>query len=388
MSTPKPSHTPKHENLFHSLEYVVLYYPIIISTMSYLSTLESPLKNLCYSNSPRSSYCKHYLRGTSSIFPKILGLNMITDKGDAQWSAFRGALPILAAFAAFSVVASIALTKKVKVKKSRVNLLIGLAFGCYVHGCGVIWPILFASLFHFVGNFTKGTSVHAFVIWSLAGLTIVAKEPNLPIKQYLNYRTILGRSHGYLDHGVYAGEYSWHLSMNLVLLRLISSSMDGHWAASGEKTEGKARQNKNKNEDKKDKKNKKDNENEYRERVKTSRPKEEYSLENVLSHAFYAPLFLAGPTIPFNAYMSYCKKGHGKTWFEIFEYCARVVVAIAYLDVGTSLVHPFALMRAGILKNDIAPKLSGGAVWFTLCFMWLKFLILWRVARGWCLADG
>ena len=94
--------------------------------MSYLSTLEVDLKNLCYSGSPRSAYCRHYLRGTDSIFPKMLGLNMITDRGDAQWSAFRSALPILTAFAAFSVALSLALTRKLSLKKSRVNLLLGL----------------------------------------------------------------------------------------------------------------------------------------------------------------------------------------------------------------------------------------------------------------------
>ena len=59
-----------------------------------------------------------------------------------------------------------------------------------------------------------------------------------------------------------------------------------------------------------------------------------------------------------------------------------------YLDVGTSLVHPFALGRSGLLSSSLDPTLSGGAVWYTLCFMWLKFLILWRFARAWCLMDG
>ena len=59
----------------------------------------------------------------------------------------------------------------------------------------------------------------------------MAKEPNFAIKRHFSFGSILGRSYAYLDYGAYAGEYSWHLSMNLVLLRLISYSIDSHWAA-------------------------------------------------------------------------------------------------------------------------------------------------------------
>ena len=159
----------------------------------------------------------------------------------------------------------------------------------------------------------------------------------------------------------------------------------------------------------------------------------------------YAPLFLAGPTIPFNAYMSYCGHGgerakradgyrrlteliyrtiyaqslhscfvenahflaslgadidrlfrkdygdaapnvyhqpylehvHGKAWLDIILYWFRTFVGFWFLERGSSLVYPFALHRANLLTSA-SPAMQGAAVWFTLCLMWLKFLVLWR----------
>lgn len=42
----------------------------------------------------------------------------------------------------------------------------------------------------------------------------------------------------------------------------------------------------------------------YSARVVAHRPLEEYSLWHCLGYVFYAPLYLAGPTLTFNAYMS------------------------------------------------------------------------------------
>ena len=43
----------------------------------------------------------------------------------------------------------------------------------------------------------------------------------------------------------------------------------------------------------------------YSARVSAHRPMQDYSLWHCLGYVFYAPLYLAGPTITYNAYVSH-----------------------------------------------------------------------------------
>lgn len=45
----------------------------------------------------------------------------------------------------------------------------------------------------------------------------------------------------------------------------------------------------------------------YSSRVSAHRPMAEYSLWNCLCYSFYAPLYLAGPTLTFNAFVSHVR---------------------------------------------------------------------------------
>ena len=296
-------------------------------------------------------------------------------------------------------------SRKGECKKVYFNLSIGLGFLFYVHGAGAVFPIFFTILFHVASIYTAGVpTVGPATTWVLAAVTIFAKEPNWPLKKYLTFGFMFGNKFAFMDRGAWAGEYSWHLSMNLVLLRLISYSLDRHWAATNLKFPFLMNQKKKVVLGREKGKPREIVVDElYKARVETDLPLESYTLVNSLSHALYAPLFLAGPTIPFNAYMSYC--GHGdidryfriangdvpphvywepdklhvnnKCWEEIFLYWGKTFVAFWYLERGSSLVYPFALGRSGLLSKQ-TPAMQGAAVWFTLCLMWLKFLVLWR----------
>jgi len=105
-----------------------------------------------------------------------------------------------------------------------------------------------------------------------------------------------------------------------------------------------------------------------------------------LSHGFYAPLWLAGPTISFDDYLAQCAVPRVRK-VHLGWYIFRLLGALAALEVGTQLYPCFALARCGLLAS-LGPRLGAAAVFITLNLMWLKFLMLWRVARAWALADG
>ena len=420
-----------------------------------MTSILTSLQSACYPPSGTGiRSCSRYLRYTTSPFattlvPPTKGGKWITDAGDHQWTSFRSgeaiegrskrtaleskdrwldveeatanptnrliritkkpfpwsllltripALPLLSTFALSSVFIGWLLKANLSTRypsftRANVNLFFGLSFALYVHGLGLLFPLFFTSLFYLTSRALRGTNIHTPTVWALAAFAIVSKEPNFPFKRYFSYGGIMGVDYNFLDGGVWGGEYGWHLSMNLVLLRLLSFAVDWHYATLEEAGEGKV-----KDEGKiVDKPNVKRGMFEpmpseyYKSLSSTSHPLHTYTYLNLLSHTFYAPLFLAGPTITFNAYMSHVLDDSRVTRIPLKQkvaYTLLTIAGIAYLDAGLSLVHPFALYRSGLLTSSTPPLQSAGVIWFTLCFMWLKFTTLWRFARCWGIWDG
>ena len=273
-----------------SLEYILLYYPLVALAFGpSLSSSEASLRDLCLND----RNCVRYLKRSPSPFPSMFRMSpttatassegsFYTDGGDSQWNGFRSALPILLLFSIASMLASRAAgVIWPNIPKSRLNLLLGLPYVLYVHGSGTVFTISAAFLFYKAGRRLRGTPLHTPVIWTMAVLAIIAKEPNFPVKKHLTWSTFTFGKLGFLDKGKYCGEYGWHLSLNLVLLRLISFCIDGHNNLASPAAS----------------------------RLTTAA---DYTFENCLSHALYAPVFIAGPTVRFDDYIACCKKGSAK----------------------------------------------------------------------------
>jgi len=115
--------------------------------------------------------------------------------------------------------------------------------------------------------------------------------------------------------------------------------------------------------------------------------RQRYTLAGSAAHALYAPLFLAGPTIRFDDFADQLAVQKGVSASSLCWYFAQLAMALTLLEAGTCYVPCFALARSGELGR-LGPFLGCIAVLLTLNTMWLKFLVLWRVARAWALADG
>ena len=110
----------------------------------------------------------------------------------------------------------------------------------------------------------------------------------------------------------YGGMYRWHLACNFLILRIISFNLDQHWATTNKPNNiNNSNYNNIKSDDEKVSSISKDYENEnddYYQRVALHRPLYEYSYINYMSYCLYCPLYVAGPILPYNAYISYCQK--------------------------------------------------------------------------------
>lgn len=343
-----------------SLEFCIFYYPVIFYFWGFWLPKAGEDLWLECRNEPG---CRMHLRPSPWWWVRGNPRFGFVDLADIQWREFRGALSLLALAAAGLAALVRLLTLAFGYSHGvSLRLLIGLGFVGYVHGAGIVFPAVLVLAFYVVTRAFAGTRRAVPLLWLLALAAIAAKEPQWPLRHYLNFRTLAGPKWAWLDGRDYQGEYDWAQSINLILLRLLSFSLDCHGAAlkSAGGTTALA---------------------------SLSLLRGRYSLPQAFSHAFYAPVVLAGPTICFDDYVEQCASPARVGWEELFWYVVRLVFALMALEAGMHAFPCFALARSGRL-GQLGPRLGAAAVFFTLNLMWLKFLLLWRVARAWALAEG
>jgi D-alanyl-lipoteichoic acid acyltransferase DltB (MBOAT superfamily) len=117
----------------------------------------------------------------------------------------------------------------------------------------------------------------------------------------------------------------------------------------------------------------------------------------------YLPLYFAGPTCTYNAFVSHIDNGAsgssaGETTAaatslstgELAKYAVRWVIALVLLETMQHFIPAVALQHeAEWLKlGSDSPLLIFTVCYFTLVGIWLKFVVIWRFFRLWALCDG
>jgi len=293
------------------------------------------------------------------------------DGADIQWREFRGALPLmLPAAVLLTLVVRCVLALSARVRGGvhspaaavSVRLLVGVGFVGFLHGSGLLFLAALLLAFFASGRALAGTRFAAPCAWLLALAAIAAKEGKWPVRRLLKFRYILGQDWAWLD--AYRGEYEWESSVNLLVLKLLSFALDSHASAKELLAAGHAPST-----------------------IAWANHRQRYSLSRCVAHSFYAPLFIAGPTITFDDFADQLETPRAMTGEPLAWYGAQLAMAMLMLEVACCTVPCFALSRSGVL-GTLEPSLGAPAVLGTLNIMWLKFLVIWRVARCWALADG
>lgn len=280
-----------------------------------------------------------------------------------------------------------------------VRLLTGLTFLVAAHGSYTILPLLLTLVFFLVSRFLAGTRAAVPTVWTLSLAAIFLTDEKLPMHRQLKFKTVFGKSWAFLDK--WGGMYGWTHSVNLMLLRLMSFALDCHSAKTRAASSfdvsrtaagiGSAHAAVMVFDEKLHTTSDHGSEPVHAakgtaEVVETSSAPNRYSLMHCLSHTFYAPLFIAGPTIGFDDYMEQCEQPRTSNT-HLGWYLLQLAAALITLEVATHLYPCFALARSGMLQ-ELGPRLGAAAVFLTLNMMWLKFFIIWRVARAWALLEG
>ncbi|KAF9165643.1 glycerol transporter [Actinomortierella ambigua] len=166
----------------------------------------------------------------------------------------------------------------------------------------------------------------------------------------------------------------WHVHFNFTMLRLVSFNMDYYWS----------RQQTRETLVKEDRDRAPHND---KDRVQAPAFTEDYNFINYLAYALYAPLYLAGPIMTFNDFISqlrFPKEIPGKT---LLMWLGRLVFALLTMEFTMHYMHMVAISKREAWDGNTVLQICMVGL-FNLVLIWLKLLIIWRFFRLWALADG
>ncbi|PON71263.1 Membrane bound O-acyl transferase, MBOAT [Parasponia andersonii] len=300
----------------------------------------------------------------------------LNDVSDAQWRNFRANLPILTiVFSIFATVANVSRTLfHFKAKgMSLIWLLISLTYLSYLHGACIIFIISIASLNFLLVKIFARTKYFSFVFWIFNLFFLICN------RVYEGYSfSIFGQHWAFLDN--FRGTFRWHICFNFVVLRMLSFGYDYHWAHQDSRSSYKKHiQHCNLC---------KSGKTCYQILQERSVPDDKFAFTVYLSYLLYAPLYLTGPIINFNAYASQLDvpqnpfSVRNMAWYGV-----RWVFSLILMELMTHLFYYNAFAISGVWRH-LSPLDVFIVGYGVLNFMWLKFFLIWRYFRFWSLICG
>ena len=278
------------------------------------------------------------------------------------------------------------------------TLALGAGYVAFLHEFSILQPLTYALLNYFLTRFLASRCRPAVVpaAWVLGILALAAAGKELSLETLLCFGLRskrlrpLARWGQWMDR--FRGELSWFSVLRFWVLRCISWSVD--FARSLKASEATAGSQKDMPQAR-----------DHNQRAEHARPLQEYhSLWLYWTYLLYAPLYMTGPIISFNAFASYTERPQREIWgWALARYWLRWLFN-TFLFVGFGhFLYTSALAvngplpgrrdnKAVIFDNLLNFGLEGETmIWFSfwsLKGLWFKFLVIWRFARAWSLTDG
>ncbi|XP_071937131.1 membrane-bound O-acyltransferase gup1 isoform X4 [Coffea arabica] len=322
------------------------------------------------------------LQLSHDYYTKLYGLrpgwiaNRLNDASDAQWRNFRGNLQILTVvFGIFTLVANVLRTYCCLRAKGMayVWLLISLAYLSYLHGACIIFILTIASANFLLVKIFGRTKYFSYLLWTFNLSFLVCN------RVYGGYQfSSFGQHWAFLDN--FRGTFRWHICFNFVVLRMISYGYDYHWM---------------------DQNNRFDQEKHiqrcstcisgkicYMSLQERSVQNDKFSFAVYLCYLVYAPLYIAGPIISFNAFASQLdtpQKNYSSK--QVVWYGFRWILSLFLMELMTHFFYYNAFAISGVWKQ-LTPMDNFIIGYGVLNFMWLKFFLLWRYFRFWSLVQS
>lgn len=187
----------------------------------------------------------------------------------------------------------------------------------------------------------------------------------------------------------------WEILFNITILRLISYNMDYYWSgdrakASSIEVRAQAPPNSPRHCPDAPKKKQLDPANlSERDRVTVPADEKDFTFRNSLAYAVYAPLYLTGPILTFNDYISQTR--HRPASIETprtVRYGIRFALVLLAMELVLHYDYVGAISHANPDWASYTAAQLSLLSFFNLHIIWLKLLIPWRLFRLWALIDG
>ena len=126
-----------------------------------------------------------------------------------------------------------------------------------------------------------------------------------------------------------------------------------------------------------------------RDRVDIPPKHQDFCFGNYLAYVLYSPLYLAGPIITFNDYISqlrYPPKSVSSS--RTLLYGIRFAICLLTMEVMQHFIYAVAISKASPTWEVYTPFQLSMLGYFNLHHIWLKLLLPWRFFRLWSLTDG
>ncbi|KAK4084223.1 uncharacterized protein Triagg1_703 [Trichoderma aggressivum f. europaeum] len=169
----------------------------------------------------------------------------------------------------------------------------------------------------------------------------------------------------------------WDILFNITILRLISFNLDYYWSIDKRNVnslEKKGLDPANLSE---------------RDRISIPADIGDFSYRNYLAYALYAPLYIAGPILTFNDYISQSKyRAASIEWPRTIRYGIRFLLVLLSMELVLHYDYVGAISKAAPVWSDYTAAQLSLLSFFNLHIIWLKLLLPWRMFRLWALVDG
>ncbi|KAF7732825.1 glycerol transporter [Apophysomyces ossiformis] len=345
---------PSSPSRWRTLEFYV-YYACVAIVIPYMIYVTYKLGNESHPNYSRFEY----LLSEGWLFGRKL------DNSDAQYRHFRDHIPQLTLLALFYLCLSHLYRRLWGRQQIQYFFLFSsLLIISVIHGANMIKILSIASFSYLIGRITRQSILNPVLTWTFGvgilflnsyyqGYTFASIHPEL----------------AWLD--AYQGiQTRWHVLFNFVMLRLVSYNMDYYW-------QFKQRGISDRSEPPLTSK----------DRMITSCVESDYNYLFFLAYVFYVPLYLCGPIVTYNDFISQIRHPCKTDLRYIVVYALRLAATMFLMEWTLHYLYVVAISKTQAWEGDTALEISMIG-YFNLLIIWMKLLIPWRFFRLWALADG
>ncbi|KAL1928870.1 hypothetical protein VTP01DRAFT_2656 [Rhizomucor pusillus] len=303
------------------------------------------------------------------------------DNSDAQYATFRDNIPHLLLLVSVYLLLShlhriLTSNSGVPIKQPQQPLhrihfffISSLVVVTVLNGANILKIMTIITISYAIGKLTQGSIYNPVLTWIFNLGILFANEY---CKGYY-FSSLLGESFAWLDE--YEGiQQRWYILFNFVMLRLISFNMDYYWQCKRPRSTYEDDRLAGPITDK--------------DRIVIPCFASDYNYINFVAYVLYTPLYLCGPIITFNDFISQVRYPSSKiTRRFVFTYAVRVAAVILVMELTLHYLYVVAISKAKAWEGDTPLQLSMIG-YFNLVIIWMKLLIPWRFFRLWALADG